>query len=241
MEASSPGRIDGQLHWRNQRVMDQTMRHLAIGDVHGCLRSLVAVAKAARIRETDVVVTLGDYVDRGPDSRGVIDWLIAWARRGHLIAIRGNHDLMMMQARGDAASMSGWLDSGGDAALASYGGTIDTIPAEHWEFLEATRLWYATDSHFFVHAGVYADYALEDQPEYMLLWEKIDETRPHVSGKVMICGHTPQKSGIPRNLGHAVCIDTNACRGGWLTCLDVGTGEYWQGNESGDVRRDRLT
>lgn len=212
------------------------MRHLAIGDIHGCLRSLVAVTQAAGVRATDVVVTLGDYVDRGPDSRGVLDWLVEFARRGHLAAIRGNHDLMMLRAREVGSGTGEWLEAGGDAALASYGGTLRAVPQTHWEFLEATRLWYETDSHFFVHANVYPDYALEDQPEFMLLWEKLDDSRPHESGKVMVCGHTPQKSGRPLNLGHAVCVDTGACKGGWLTCLDVGRGEYWQANESREVR-----
>lgn len=216
------------------------MRHLAIGDIHGCLNSLIAVTEAAVIRETDLLVTLGDYVDRGPDSRGVLEWLIAFARSGRLVAIRGNHDLMMMKAREVGSAASAWLDAGGDAAMASYGGRLDLVPAAHWEFLEATRLWYETDSHFFVHANAYPDCALEDQSEYMLLWEKYDGAGPHVSGKTMVCGHTPQRSGKPRDYGHAVCVDTGACKGGWLTCLDVGTGRYWQANERGEVREGRL-
>ncbi len=221
--------------------MGQTKRHLAIGDIHGCLRSLVGVAAAAKISESDLVVTLGDYVDRGPDSRGVIEWLLEWSRRGQLVPIRGNHDLMMMQARDGGPSESGWLESDGDATLTSYGGSLDDVPAEHWEFLEGTRLIHETDTHFYVHANVYAEYALEDQPEYMLLWEKLDRATPHISGKIMVCGHTPQKSGRPRNLRHAICVDTGACKGGWLTCLEVRTGEYWQANEAGEVRGDRLT
>ncbi len=216
------------------------MRTLAIGDIHGCLTSLLAVVEAARIGETDVLVTLGDYVDRGPDSRGVIDWLIEFAGRRRLVAIRGNHDLMMMQAREGGSSASDWLDCGGDAALSSYGGMLDRVPEAHWAFLEGTRLWYTTESHFFVHASVYMDHELQDQPEFMLLWEKYHGAGPHISGKTMVCGHTPQRSGTPRDFGHAICIDTGACKGGWLTCLDVGSGRYWQANERRDVRSGRL-
>ncbi len=216
------------------------MRVLAIGDIHGCLNALTAVFQAAGVRDEDVVVTLGDYVDRGSESRGVLDWLIGFARRGSLIAIRGNHDLMMMRAREGGSETSEWLDCGGDAALASYGGRLDLVPSAHWKFLEATRLWHATDTHFFVHANAYMDCDLDDQPEFMLLWEKYDGRGPHVSGKTMVCGHTPQRSGRPRDFGHAICIDTGACKGGWLTCLDVRTGRYWQANELREVRDGSL-
>ena len=62
----------------------------------------------------------------------------------------------------------------------------------------------------------------------------------HCSGKVMVCGHSEVRSGVPLNLGHAVCIDTRAYAGGWLTCLDVESGHYWQANERGGVREGEL-
>jgi serine/threonine protein phosphatase 1 len=95
--------------------------------------------------------------------------------------------------------------------------------------------------HIFVHANLYADAALEDQPDFMLYWEKFDPAQgPHESGKIMVCGHTPQRSGVPVNVGHSVCIDTKAHGGGWLTCLDVASGRYWQANEQGETRSDWL-
>jgi len=107
----------------------------------------------------------------------------------------------------------------------------------HWRFIEEeTRGWFEIPSHFFVHANAYPDCALEEQPDFMLYWEGFDDPLPHSSGKVMVCGHTSQKSGMPRNIGHAVCIDTWACGKGWLTCLDVGSGKYWQANEHGEIR-----
>ena len=71
-------------------------------------------------------------------------------------------------------------------------------------------------------------------------WESFNDPPPHESGKVMVCGHTSQKSGVPRNIGHAVCIDTWACGRGWLTCLDVGSGRYWQANQRGETRASWL-
>lgn len=75
------------------------MRHLAVGDIHGCFRALTTLAAAVPFGPDDLVITLGDYVNRGPDSCSVLDWLIAYGRRAQLIALRGNHEIMMLEAR----------------------------------------------------------------------------------------------------------------------------------------------
>ena len=103
-----------------------------------------------------------------------------------------------------------------------------------------TRPWYETETHFFVHANVYADCPLQEQPDFMLYWEKFDDPPPHESGKIMVCGHTSQKSGLPRSIGHAVCIDTRVYGQGWLTCLDTGAGQFWQANQRGQTRQGWL-
>ncbi len=120
---------------------------------------------------------------------------------------------------------------------------LASIPAAHWQFLENDcRSYYETETHFFVHANVYSNYPLADQPDNMLYWEHLDNwSVPHESGKIMICGHTPQRTGIPLNLGHAICIDTHAYAGGWLTCLDVAAGRYWQANEQGETRLGQIS
>jgi len=222
------------------------MRILAIGDIHGCSAALGALATFVPFRPDDMLVTLGDYVNRGPDSRGVIDWLIAWRKRVRLVALLGNHEIMMLAARDGGDAYERFVDCGGDATVASYaraGGTgrLSDVPDEHWRFLkDGTCGWYETASHFFVHANAYPDYPLDEQPEFMLHWEEFNDPRPHESGKVMVCGHTSQKSGEPRFIGHAVCIDTWACGDGWLTCLDVDSGKYWQADQSGRTRTGRL-
>jgi hypothetical protein len=96
--------------------------------------------------------------------------------------------------------------------------------------------WYEIDTHFFVHANAYPDVELADQPGFMLRWEPILEgQRRHCSGKVMVCGHTSQRSGVPLNTEHAVCIDTWVYGKGWLTGLDVRTGKLWQANQQGET------
>ncbi len=224
------------------------MRVLAIGDIHGCLNAFRALLAAVAPAADDLIVTLGDYVDRGPDTRGVLDQLIALRGTGQLIPLRGNHEVMMLDARdGDFADGRGWFAAGGLQTLASYGAVEPTladltrVPTEHWFFLENDcRDWFQTQTHFFVHANAYPHVPLEEQPTNVLHWEKFGDVGPHDSGKVMVCGHTRQPSGMPLNIGHAVCLDTGAYAGGWLTCLDCASGKFWQANENGDVRTGRL-
>jgi len=223
------------------------MRYLAVGDIHGCFKALEALAAFVPFSNDDLIITLGDYVDRGPDSRAVLDWVIARQQTGKLVAIRGNHELMMLEARENIQAFNVWLRAGGDATLASYSRFVSgadqiDIPASHWRFLkEELRGWYETEKHFFVHAGAYANCPLDEQPGFMLYWESFDDPPPHESGKTMVCGHTSQKVGKPRSVGHAVCIDTRAYgEDGWLTCLDVASGRYWQANQKGETREDRL-
>lgn len=226
------------------------MRTLAIGDIHGASSALDALLAAVKPTSADTLVFLGDYVDRGPDTRGVLDRLLA-LRSGFPTAVflRGNHELMMTRARRDRGELRMWLSVGGAQALASYGrapgltGRLDDVPAEHWEFMEThCRDWHETDTHIFVHANLDPGMAPDEQPEEMLFWEFLNPSwqAPHVSGKTVVCGHTSQKSGTVLDLGHTVCIDTFAYGGGWLTCLDVGSLHYWQADILGRVREDWL-
>lgn len=222
------------------------MRILAIGDIHGCYDALAALETAVGLSPQDLLITLGDYVDRGPDSAAVLDWLIERSQDGRLVPLQGNHERMMLGARGDDLTCEDWLLFGGEATLESYlrrggNGDLDDVPDRHWQFLERQcRPWHEIESHFFVHASALADLPMEQQPERVLFWERLFDAMPHQSGKTMICGHTPQSSGVPLNLGHAVCIDTWACGGGWLTCLDVQTGRYWQANQRRKTRTGEL-
>jgi serine/threonine protein phosphatase 1 len=220
------------------------MRTLAIGDIHGCSQALRALLDVVRPGPGDQVITLGDYVDRGPDSYGVVEQLLALHRGGRLVALRGNHEDMMLHARHGREDLRLWVACGGKEALASYSplgdaGKLVDVPDQHWNFFENVCVeWHETETHIFVHANVYPHLPMDEQPGHMLRWETIDEfsSAPHSSGKVLVCGHTQQRSGLPLNLGHAICIDTRVYGGGWLTCLDVATGRLWQANQAGRVR-----
>lgn len=213
------------------------MRTFAIGDIHGCSTALRTLLEIVPLTPEDTVVTLGDYVDRGPDSRGVIDQLLELQKRVKLIPLRGNHEIMMMLAREARSAMSNWRRYGGEAALKSYGpGGLADVPPAHWAFLRSCRPFYEEERQFYVHANAYPDRPLRDQTDVMLYWTHLGDVYEHCSGKQMICGHTAQGSGEPLDLGVAICIDTYAYGGGFLTCLDVEGRVYWQADEKGRTK-----
>jgi serine/threonine protein phosphatase 1 len=236
-------------------------RTIAIGDVHGCARALEALLEVVKPRPEDVIVTLGDYVNRGPDTRGVLDRLIALERQCTLIPLLGNHDQTLLEAHAVALSddapgrpraasdltvVSDWIRMGGDATLLSYGAArgrltaadLVRIPPAHCEFLERCRDYYETDTHIFVHAQYDPGTTMDEQFPHDLRWESLKTTTPgpHISRKKVVVGHSAQKTGEIRDLGHLVCIDTFCYGGGWLTALDVHTEEIWQTNKQGQLR-----
>ena len=217
------------------------MRQFAIGDIHGCSVALRRLDEELRFRPSDTVVVLGDVIDVGPDSRGVVDFLLELGTRCRLIAVRGNHEDVMLRARADPEMASRWVLCGGQETLRSYGtSSLKDIPAEHWKFIESTVRFHEVDRDFFVHANADPSRLLADQSNITLYWKPFGHPSRHVSGRRMVCGHSEQRSGRPLDLEHAVCIDTGAYEGGWLTCLETQTDQYWQANQRGDLRQDSL-
>ena len=206
-------------------------RTLAIGDVHGCLDALKTLEKFAGFCETDTIIALGDYIDRGSDSKGVIDWMIAAREKYNLITLLGNHEEMMEEARLCAEAYQFWTMNGGDQTLNSFECSIGAIPESYWEFIKSCKLFHETENHIFVHAGLEPSLPPEEQQSDITCWLRFRDLKPHVSNKTIICGHTPQRGNMPGILPHAVCIDTYAFNHkGYLTCLDIESGEYWQAN-----------
>jgi serine/threonine protein phosphatase 1 len=216
-------------------------RTIAIGDIHGCSTALDALIDAIRPRPDDMIATLGDYINRGPDSKGVIDRLIKWSNQCRLIPLLGNHDQMLLEARSGVHPTT-WLGMGGIATLDSYGPGRDLslIPDEHYEFFGGCPDFHETDTHIFVHANYYPDFPMIEQPVSLLRWESLGLGAmipgPHDSGKTLIVGHSSQKNGEILDLGYLKCIDTFCHGGGWLTAMDARTEEVWQANQLGEVR-----
>jgi serine/threonine protein phosphatase 1 len=219
-------------------------RIYAIGDIHGRLDLLTALHgkmvadRAARPHAgTATVVYLGDYVDRGPASRAVIDCLIGDPLPGFAtVHLLGNHEEAMLRFLEDVSIGPDWLSFGGEATLRSYGvhppqgvmgmrrfearqqQLVANLPPAHVAFLRGLALSHEAGDYFFVHAGVRPGVALERQRAEDLLW--IRETFLHSTadhGKVIVHGHTPDHA--PQVRANRIGIDTGAFASGILTCL----------------------
>jgi serine/threonine protein phosphatase 1 len=213
-------------------------RTIVIGDIHGHSAALAAIVDLIRPQQDDTLVFLGDYVDRGPDSKGVLEQVIRLSERFHVVALMGNHEEMMLGAREGRDNLRFWLTPtcGGLATLTSYGKAedISLIPREHFQFLASLPLFYETDTHFFFHANYAPNWRLDQHDTKTALWRPLsDLPGPHYSGKIAIVGHTPQPDHTILDFGYLKCIDTGCGYGGLLTALDVGSGEIWQVDEKG--------
>ncbi|HEV7274656.1 MAG TPA: metallophosphoesterase family protein [Devosiaceae bacterium] len=219
----------------------------AVGDVHGCLEELLRLEQAILADAAGVVgekwlVMLGDYVDRGPASAGVIDHLLAPPPFGfRRLCLKGNHEAMLLEALSDATALLHWLSFGGDATLASYGmdqAAIEKLrqgqlrggarrqllaahlPDEHLEFLRGLPIVLSMPGYIFVHAGLRPGVPLADQQESDLLWIRdLFLEAEHDHGAVVVHGHTPvQQPFVSRT---RIGIDTGCFMSGRLTALRI--------------------
>jgi serine/threonine protein phosphatase 1 len=219
-------------------------RTIAIGDIHGCLDPFERLLAAIELKADDTLVILGDVVDRGPNSRGVIDCLLALKDQCQLICILGNHEEMLLGVLDGVIPLQEWLSFGGAEALDSFGkgSAPSRVPQEHIDFLRSWGDYHETPSYFYAHGNYLARKPLDQQPWHEMRWESLRNFLPrmHCSGKTAILGHTSNKQGEIVNLGYLVCIDTYAHGGGWLTALEPETKKVWQANIRGEYRECEL-
>lgn len=224
--------------------MSDQGRIIAIGDIHGCRTALEHLLHRLRLNSQDQLIILGDVVDRGPDSCGVVTDLLQLQERYQVTCLLGNHEQMLLDAIEGRIPRQQWLGFGGSETLDSYrnGAPTSVIPEAHIEFIRSWGDYYETDAHFFAHGNYRADLPLAEQPWDELRWISLAAYTPgpHRSGKTAILGHTSNKQGEVVNLGHLVCVDTYCHGGGWLTALDTTTGRLWQANEQGVVRTEEV-
>jgi serine/threonine protein phosphatase 1 len=147
-----------------------------IPDIHGrddLLSEGLAAIRAHSGGDAGVIVMIGDYVDKGPASRQVIERLLPGVAEGwNLVALKGNHDAMMVGALRDSSKMASWIEKGGDAALASYGGDVAAVPPSHLAWLDGLPLMHVDRHRIYVHAGVDPALPLDQQSEATLLWKR---------------------------------------------------------------------
>lgn len=215
----------------------------AIGDIHGesrkldDLHSMIRADARSRTAGRKVAVYLGDYVDRGPDSAGVMERLTGEPLPGfEPVFLMGNHEEFLLQflANGDASS--GWFHNGGLQTLESYGVEVrgrslrqpdsaelrdaldENLPDRHRRFLDTLELNHVAGDYLFVHAGIWPGRTLEDQTAADMLWIRsrfLDSEESH--GFIVVHGHTPTDHVEIRS--NRIGIDTGACYGGPLTAL----------------------
>lgn len=191
----------------------------AIGDIHGCLgplKNLLAIIEGSR-PDGGTVVFLGDYVDRGPDSKGVVDLIIAGPQKKGWtwISLKGNHEDMMVGAYDGEYELVWWLGNGGTETLASYGGGLSAEPIE---WMRSLPLKHEDANRIYVHAGLDETVPLSEQTEQTMLWSR---RPPHFSGdywgKHLVHGHTPGHDH-PKTIGNRTNVDSAAVFGGSLSC-----------------------
>jgi serine/threonine protein phosphatase 1 len=205
-------------------------RTIAVGDIHGCSDALASILAAIDPQPDDRIITLGDYVNRGDDSKSVLDMLIELSGRCRLVPILGNHEEQMLRALGDKAEFKWWMEFGGSVTLDSYGssGQIELIPVEHFQFVQSCVPWFETNTHLFTHGNYDPILPLDQQVGKTLRWLSLRDSMPgpHISGKIAVVGHTPQAEIL--DLGHLICLDTGCAYGGKLMAMDMESGQIWQ-------------
>lgn len=188
----------------------------AIGDIHGCIKQLVRLISILNLKPDDTIIFMGDYIDRGEDSKSVLDYIVELMGVCNVVALKGNHEDMMQRAflevdediRGQW--IFNWLRNGAKETLVSYGlGTSDcfndteVLPVKlkkHLNFINSMPTYHITDTHIFVHATPRPNIEIGEQKEMDLLWRREGRTEQemgydHISGKTVISGHTAQENG----------------------------------------------
>jgi len=225
-------------------------RLIAIGDIHGELDKLNRLLNMVSPNAGDQLVFLGDYIDRGKQSRGVIDRLLELkARFPHTVFLRGNHEQMLLDALVEVGARSGprlcevseslknladesvidqFLGNGGNETLRSYRirDFAAGLPKDHLDFIEATCLWWKYRNFIFVHAGLAAGVPLEEQDPGILLWERMAPAGK--DGTIHVVGHQPMVDGKPRIEPGRYYLDTGAAYSQPLTACDVLSMTTWQ-------------
>jgi serine/threonine protein phosphatase 1 len=210
-------------------------RLLAIGDIHGCNRKLKQLLDRIKIDpHADSLVFIGDYLDRGPEVRGVVDTLCDLKEDcRNVICLRGNHEDMFLNYYLEGQDEELFLYNGGLSTLSSYGLTLTDaragagFPENHLRFFTSLPLFYETQEYLFVHAGLRPGRPLAAQSPDDLLWirrEFIDSE--YDFGKTVVFGHTPLYEPLIEK--NKIGIDTGAVYGGSLTCIELPSLKIYQ-------------
>lgn len=184
--------------------------------------------------ERDTLVFIGDYIDRGPDSKGVINSLINIQNKiKHVICLLGNHEQMLLDYHLHRKNEEMFFMNGGNVTAFSYGlirtdaGVRIDIPEDHIAFFQSLRPYYETDKFIFVHAGLRPGIPLAEQKKKDLLWIRDEFINDRsVLEKIVVFGHTPVTKPLVEQ--YKIGIDTGAAYGGKLTCVELTQMKFYQ-------------
>ncbi len=192
-----------------------------IGDIHGCLNALKKLIEKISPTPNDKLVFLGDYIDRGPDSKGVIDFLIELSKRTNCVFLRGNHEQMLLDVVDNGDDTYLWVINGATATWRSYGNFQNLLyNDEHLEFFRNTQYYFIEDKYLFVHGGVRPNIPIEKQDKRDLIWIREEFiSKKHNTGYIVVFGHTPFEDVF---IGEdKIGIDTGCVYGGKLTAYNI--------------------
>jgi serine/threonine protein phosphatase 1 len=207
-----------------------------IGDIHGTASKLERLMEKLSISEEDTLVFIGDYIDRGPDSKRVINTILEIRDViDHVICLRGNHEQMFLDYYYENKGKALFIANGGLSTLMSYGfesaGGKDAIniPGSHMNFLTTLKPYYETDGYIFVHAGLRPGISLAEQDIKDLLLMRYEFINSEYDfGKTVVFGHTPLSYDRPFMKKNKICVDTGAVFGGKLTCVELPSMNIYQ-------------
>ncbi|MCX7770239.1 MAG: serine/threonine protein phosphatase [Proteobacteria bacterium] len=207
------------------------MSLFAIGDIHGCYDKLKKLFEIIPLKKNDEIIFLGDYIDRGPDSKKVIDFILELKsiRGDKVICLKGNHEKMFLDfLKGENIDV--FFANGGQETIKSYSVSGHFhLPSEHLDFFNSLKLYYETKDYLFVHAGIAPNKALSAQDEEDLLWIRSEFIYSDIKiGKKVIFGHTPSRNYLPYFDKDKIGIDTGAVYGGFLTAIKLPEEEIFQ-------------
>ena len=181
-------------------------RYIAITDIQGELEKLESVLSKIDIRPDDIFVFMGDYIDRGPDSKGVVEKVIEISEQYKTITLMGSHEYALLHAKQDEYYNFLFWNYGGPATVKSYGGHFDNILRTHGDFFRSLKFYHLTDDYLFVHAGIDARYPLEEQVETDFVYIRgAFYNRPHNLPQKVIFGHTEFDEPLIQK--DKICID----------------------------------
>ncbi|MEN3042374.1 MAG: metallophosphoesterase family protein [Fervidobacterium sp.] len=192
-----------------------------IGDIHGCLKPLEKLILEISPTENDKLIFLGDYIDRGSDSKGVVDYLLELSKRANCVFLRGNHEQMLLDVIENGDEPFLWFMNGAQATWRSYGNLQNlSLNEEHIQFYRNTKYYHLEDRYLFVHAGIRPKIPLEKQDPRDLIWIREEFiTKNHNIGYIVVFGHTPFQDVFITD--DKIGIDTGCVYGGKLTAYNL--------------------